>query len=387
MRGVNAQWFTDDLDRSVWLFVQDHNTKYGECPSEAVLASNFPTYEVDVVNDSAEFLMDKVSDAKRESIIRQAIRSSAEEVALGNPDAALQLLNKNLAKLEEGGLSPSTDVDITNEPEKRWDEYLERKSLPNGLRGLPTGFPTLDKAMSGIQKGQLIVVVAPPKTGKSTLALQIAHNVHMGGAVPLFQSFEMSNQEQISRYDSMRARIPHSKLLTGTLSPEEEARYRTKLKNLGTVPHKFWLSESASASTISGIANKIQLLRPDVVFIDGVYLMVDEQSGEANTPLALTNITRSLKRLAQKYQVPIVISTQALEWKMKKGQVSAGSIGYSSSFFQDADVLLGLQREDEVVDDTRVLRLMAGRNCSPMEVSLIWDWNTGDFREISEDDL
>jgi replicative DNA helicase len=129
------------------------------------------------------------------------------------------------------------------------------------------------------------------------------------------------------------------------------------------------------------------MLQPEVLFIDGVYLMVDEQSGEANTAIALTNITRSLKRLAQQYQIPIIISTQTLEWKMNKGQVTASSIGYSSSFFQDADILLGLQREDENVDDTRVLKLMAGRNASPMEVSLVWDWNTGEFREINGDDM
>jgi len=151
--------------------------------------------------------------------------------------------------------------------------------------------------------------------------------------------------------------------------------------------HKFWLTDSIAAGTITGIANKIQALQPDIVFIDGVYLMTDEQSGERNTPLALTNITRSLKRVAQQFQVPVVMSTQALSWKMRNGNVTADSIGYSSSFFQDSDVLYGLQREDENVDDTRLFKLMAGRNVSPMEVSLLWDWGTGDFREITSDDL
>jgi replicative DNA helicase len=387
MRGVKATWFADDQDSNVWRFIEEHYSLYGECPSLDVVKGNFPNYSLETASDNVDFLMDKVVESRRDAIIRNALRASAEEVSSGHTESALLVLQKNLARLEEEGFTPSSDVDLTFDPERRWEEYLERKNLPNGLRGVATGFPTLDQAMSGIQKGQLIVIVAPPKTGKSTLAMQIANHVHLGGSVPLFQSFEMSNQEQLSRYDAMRARISHNRLLSGTLTSEEESRYKTKLRTLGNVKHKFWLSESASASTISGIANKIQLLQPDVVFIDGVYLMVDEQSGEANTPLALTNITRSLKRLAQKYQVPVIVSTQALEWKMKKGQVTAGSIGYSSSFFQDADVLLGLQREDEAVDDTRILRLMAGRNCSPMEVSLVWDWNTGDFREINGDDL
>ena len=115
--------------------------------------------------------------------------------------------------------------------------------------------------------------------------------------------------------------------------------------------------------------------------------MIDEQSGEANTPLALTNITRSLKRLAQRVDRPIVVSTQVLQWKMRKGKVTTDSIGYSSSFFQDADVLFGLEREDDTVDDTRILKVLAARNSGPTEASLLWDWNNGQFRELSGDDL
>jgi replicative DNA helicase len=252
---------------------------------------------------------------------------------------------------------------------------------------MPTGFPTIDAATSGLQAGQLIVIVAPPKTGKSTLALQMAQNLHNAGQVPVFQSFEMSNQEQVSRYDAMRARVSHHRLMTGTMTKEEESRYQAKLRGLAQVQHKFWLTDSASSAVVSGISNKLQQLQPNVLFIDGVYLMLDEQSGEMGTPLSLTNITRSMKRLAQKHQIPIVITTQVLNWKMRKGNVTADSIGYSSSFLQDADVLFGLQREDENVDDTRTLKVLASRNCGPLEVTLIWDWNTGEFREISKDDM
>jgi replicative DNA helicase len=387
-RGVTDSWFNEDDDKRVWVFVRDHHSKYAECPSESVIKDNFPTYQITEVQDSVDFLIDKVIEGRRVSIINNTIRDAIQEIELRRDhESALTAIQRGFARLEDDGLTGSSDIDITANADSRWEEYLERKNLPDGLRGLPTGFPTIDRATSGLQKGQLIVVVAPPKTGKSTLALQIAHNIHLKGAVPVFQSFEMSNQEQLARYDSMRARLSHHRLLTGTLTPEEESRYQAKLRSMDMLKHKFWLADSASASVVSGIANKIQMLQPDVLFIDGVYLMIDEQSGEANTPQALTNITRSLKRLAQRAQIPIVISTQALSWKMKKGNVTADSIGYSSSFFQDADVIFGLQREDEDIDDTRLLKVLASRNSGPMEVSMLWDWNTGEFREISSDDL
>jgi replicative DNA helicase len=129
------------------------------------------------------------------------------------------------------------------------------------------------------------------------------------------------------------------------------------------------------------------VLQPDVIFIDGVYLMLDEQTGESNTPQALTGITRSLKRLAQRMNKPVVITTQALNWKTKKGKVSTDSIGYSSSFLQDADVVFGLEKEDETVDDTRILKVMAARNSANVEASLMWDWASGMFREMNGDDV
>jgi replicative DNA helicase len=388
LRNVSDKWFTDQDDRRLWVFVRAHFAKYGECPSLDVVQQNFPTYRLSNVLDSIDFLLDDVVSNRRKAATNNMIRDAVEtiEKSKGHEEALL-VLQKGLVQLDEDGLTTTSDIDLTADPMLRWDQYQERKNLPNGLRGIATGFPTIDAATSGLQNGQLIVIVAPPKTGKSTLALQIAHNVHRQGKTPLFQSFEMSNQEQEARYDAMRARISHHRLLTGTLDKDEESRYNTILKNLAREQNKFWLVDAAAGATVSGISNKIQTLQPDIVFIDGVYLMVDEQSGEANTPLAITNITRGLKRVAQRFQKPLVISTQVLTWKMKKGNVTADSIGYSSSFFQDADVLFGLQREDEAVDDTRLLKVIASRNSGPAEVSLLWDWNSGQFRELSEDDL
>ena len=389
LRNVNEQWFTEETDKRLWIFLREHQTKYGECPSLEAIKANFPTYQVIDVEDNIDYLIDVVHQTRRNFFISNVLENAINKVAKDKDhEGALLAMQGGIAKLYDTGLSEISDVDITENTDLRWDEYQERKALPNGMRGIPTGFPVIDKATSGLQNGQLVVVVAPPKTGKSTLIMQMAHNAHYyQSKVPMFQSFEMSNIEQQARYDAMRAKISHHRLLTGTLNSEEESRYRAILNNLKDSKHKFWLVDSAAGSTVSGIANKIQMLNPDIVFIDGVYLMIDEESNEANTPKALTNITRSLKRLAQRVQKPVVVSTQVLLWKMKKGNVTADSIGYSSSFFQDADVILGLQREDENIDDTRLLKVVASRNSGPAEVSLLWDWNTAEFREIDETDL
>jgi replicative DNA helicase len=386
-RGVAESWFADAADKKLFRFLVSHYSEYQECPSLDVVQDNFPTYQVLPVEDNLEYFIDKLVNNRRKLSIISTIGSALTAIEKEEDhEQALLAMERGIVRLEEEGLTKSNDLEITQAAKKAVDEYNFRKANP-GLLGLPTGFPTMDEATSGLQPGQLIVIVAPPKTGKSTLALQIAINAHLNGKVPMFMSFEMSNAEQKSRYYAMRSRISHRRLMTGTLTDDEEKRYFKIVNSIEDMRDKFWFVDSANGQTVSAAASKIQSKNPDIVFIDGTYLMIDEQTGESNTPQAITNITRSLKRLAQKINKPIVISTQALTWKMRGGQVTADSIGYSSSFHQDADVIFGLQREDEAVDDTRLLRVIASRNGGLSECALTWDWDTGAFREMNEDDL
>lgn len=303
-----------------------------------------------------------------------------DAVAAGDHDSAITLMGSGVAKLSDEGASQTSDIDLTKNTQTRYDEYLNIKTRPNGLLGIATGFQVMDVATAGLQPGQLVTVIAPPKTGKSVLSLQMAVNTHEDGFVPLYQSFEMSNMEQQRRHDSMRAHISHGRLIRGALTPLEEARYQKTLAHMDGM-HNFYLTDSVTASTITGLSLKIEKLQPDIIFVDGVYLMIDEVTGEANTPMALTNITRSMKRLAQKHRKPIVMTTQVLTHKMRRGQVTADAIGYSSSFYQDSDVIFALQRQDENDDSSRLLRIVASRNCGPAEVELLWDWEEGRFEE------
>lgn len=384
---IQESWFTDATDNKVFRFLRDHFVKYQECPSIDVVKENFPTYELLNVEDSTAYLVDRIVDERRKQRVITTLTNAIEALEKNEDhEGAIRSLENGLIKLEQDGLNRANRVEITEAAKTAIAEYEHRKNNP-GLLGIPTGFPTMDEVTSGLQPGQLIVIIAPPKTGKSTLALQMAINGHMEGKVPLFYSFEMSNEEQKSRYYAMRSRISHKRLMTGSLSPDEEARFYSKAQSIQAMRDEFYMFDSSNGQTVSGIASTVQNVNPDIVFIDGTYLMIDEQTGEANTPQALTNITRSLKRLAQKIKKPVVITTQVLTWKMKKNSVSADAIGYSSSFHQDADVIFGLQREDEAVDDTRLLKVVASRNSGLKDVSLNWSWDTGQFREMTSEDV
>ena len=378
--GVTDDWFFVDENRQVWRFLRQHWTRYQEVPTSVTVVDNFPTYRLLAVDDTLEYLVDQLVEYRKRQHAITVIQDASEAIASGDHNVAISVLSQGVAKLIDEGARESNDIDLTNNATKRFEDYTHIKTRPNGLIGFATGFKTIDEATAGLQPGQLITIIAPPKTGKSVLAMQMAINVHRDGFVPMFQSFEMTNLEQQQRHDSMRSRIAHSRLIRGALTPAEEARYMDELKAMESM-HKFYLTDSVSAMTVTGLAAKIEKIRPDIAFVDGVYLMTDEVTGESNSPQALTNITRNLKHLAMAKKIPIVISTQVLLWKMKKRQVSADAIGYSSSFYQDSDVILGLQKQDEEDDTSRELRIVASRNCGPATSDLLWDWEAGKFEE------
>ena len=370
----------------MWQVCIEHWQRYNEVPTAIAVKDLMPGVTLLRVDDSYEYLIDQFVAWRRRGLTVELLQESFTEIKGEDHEAALLKMNAGLSKIADVGVHASRDIDLTQTVDKRIEEYLALRDLPNGMRGLATGFPTIDKATSGLQGGQLVTIVAQPKCGKSTLAVALARNIHNLDVPVSLISFEMSNDEQAARYDAISAGISHTRLMRGEMTPDDERFLRRALGRTKGMSAFNLVADPTSASTVSGIAAKAEVYNPAVLIIDGVYLMQDEISGEQNTPQALTNITRNLKRLAQKRDIPIVISTQALTWKMsKKKGVTADSIGYSSSFFQDSDVILGLQFEDEEEDpDTRLLKVLASRNCGRVETIMTWDWMNSRFEEYQD---
>ncbi|HSX24906.1 MAG TPA: replicative DNA helicase, partial [Candidatus Andersenbacteria bacterium] len=86
------------------------------------------------------------------------------------------------------------------------------------LRGVPSGFPSLDKKMAGWQKSDLIILAARPSVGKTTLALDFARHAALAGFKVGVFSLEMSKDQLVDRMLAAHAHVDLWKLRTGKLS-------------------------------------------------------------------------------------------------------------------------------------------------------------------------
>ena len=385
--GIKPSHFSPNF-QEIWSWITEYWREHSAVPTTRVFKQEYA--DILLLDASAEpfsALIDEIYESfKREHLIQSiaaampALNNNLIDEAYQELSAGLQRASTETARLR--------DVDIVQNWEGRLLRYEEMRSMPNALRGIPTGFAGLDRITAGLRPQQLITFVGEAKKGKSMMSLIMANAAHVHGISPLFVSFEMSIEEQEARYDALISKVSHTRIIRGDITKREMETIEKALRIRKNM-HPFHMTEdSSSLTTVSALAGKIQQYRPGILFVDGVYMMDDETGEPKNSPQALTNITRSLKRLAQRFDIPIVGTTQVLSSKLnnkKSRAITADSIGYSSSFAQDSDLILGVESDPDI-DDQSIIRVVAARTAPKGEVHIKWDWDHMDFTEVDEDD-
>ena len=380
---ITAEYFLNPKNREGFKTIVKHHTDYAEVPSLRQIRLDYPDYKFAKVDESYDFLIDKMREARTLWLIQDGVTRAVEFYDERNAQSALDALASTLSKISLD-VPNGRDINLVETGQERLAKYLALRDREDGLLGIPTGFQTLDNATQGFQPGQLNYFVGPAKAGKTSLMLASSISAHLHGARSLFFTTEMTTDEIEQRIDTFRAGISLTRLRTGSLKKEEIQRLERAMHQLDLM-EDYWLSaDTGSVTGLTGIQSKIERYRPEIVYVDGIYLFRDEETGEVNTPGALTNISRGLKRLAKAMDISMNATTQVLEHKMdKKKGITSNSIGYSSAFAQDADNVFAIESTDD--ENIRKLKLLLSRNAAARETFIEWDWERASFEELADD--
>ena len=178
-------------------------------------------------------------------------------------------------------------------------EKLHQGEKENILRGVTSGFPQLDKILSGFQKSDLIILGARPSIGKTSLALDIARNAALKNYKVGIFSLEMSAEQVVDRIIATQSQIPLWRLRTGRIQNETEfAMIQQALSVLSNISLFIEDSPSPNILHIRSMARKLQLEHGlDLLVIDYLQLIAP-QTGSNSIVQQITEISRSLKSLA-----------------------------------------------------------------------------------------
>ena len=140
---------------------------------------------------------------------------------------------------------------------------LQKISGPDAdkYKGIPTGFRLLDTVLTGLGRGDLIILAARPGMGKTSFALNIATRVAMQQKVPVaIFSLEMTKEQLTNRILSAEAGIDSQAFRTGALRAEDWEYLALATEKLHDAPIYM---DDTSGITITEMKAKIRRVNQD----------------------------------------------------------------------------------------------------------------------------
>lgn len=231
-------------------------------------------------------------------------------------------------------------------------ESIDRRSMKE-IDGMLIGMRDLDEKLGGLKNGDLIIIAARPAMGKSTLAVQIAHNVAEEGKAALVLSQEMSYQQLADRLIASAGRASMTGITTGNISGDDWDKVTVGVGKLTDIP--LYLDDQGSLS-IADVCSKARLIKRkhglSLLVVDYLQLM----SGKSdNRNAAIEEISRGLKSLAKELHIPVIALSQLsreCEKRQNKRPMLA-DLRDSGAIEQDADVVMFIYRDEEYNPNTQ----------------------------------
>jgi len=253
-------------------------------------------------------------------------------------------------------------IDPKERASEALSEFYDRVANPEGAFGIRfsrnnVGFPSLDQALLGAKKGDLILLAAKTGIGKTALGVTIARifsfkNNYSG----YYANAEMRKEEIEARILSPIAKATVREIDSGLIEGSQR-EIDQKVERIGNAYHEYsktqFYSSRMPGMTVQKIksgARQIMLKHKklDYIIVDYIQRMEDvEQDKGLADYLRLKRIAMKLKELAIELDIPIIILGQRNE---------EGYIEGAKSIANECDAVFFFEAIDE--DDTAKLEVI-----------------------------
>jgi len=229
------------------------------------------------------------------------------------------------------------------------EKLAELSENEGDVTGLSTGFIDLDKRTAGFHGSELILIAARPGMGKTSFALNIAQNVAIGtGATVAIFNLEMPGIQIANRMLSSESMVNSESLKKGNIRDEEWEKIGEAVDVLSNANIYIDDTSSITAPEIVARCRKLKMEHNlGMVVIDYLQLISGSGRGDGNRQQEISDISRSLKVMANDLNIPVIALSQlsrAVE-KRENKEPMLSDLRESGAIEQDADMVLFLYRE------------------------------------------
>lgn len=354
---INESFFSNPQAIEIFRHLRDtyHSPQTsGLIPSEVMVRHQYPTWFPFDSQDPVPILAAQL----RKEHMKMELLGGAQtimELADRDPMSAMAKLKEEatrISALAEVG----SDLSMSAAYDLLLNNY-ETVQNSHGITGIPYPWDPLNEETQGMKPGDYIILYGRPKSMKTWVSLYIATRAYRWHQRRvLFYTREMSPALVAQRVAALICGVDYHNFKTGKLQPAKKQEVFETLRDLRDeeamamsstmrLPYFTIISDRGSGSNGAGggvtwLGSKIKDLDPDLVVVDGMYLMKDDNTNRRDADWkVITNISRGIRGLAQEYEIPIIGVTQANRSADKGKGDDLTELAYSDAIGQDADAV------------------------------------------------
>jgi len=364
-------------------YLNDYVKSYRCLPTLRETSRSIPDFAYEESEaEPVDFVIRQFFESRRRTNASTELLAMAEQVASGTPidPARIGSISSMLTLETDKKLFTTNDIE---------DDMFERDG-----KGVSLQIDLFDNATQMVQKNELMFIIGPPQSRKTTYATWLSTRLWEKGKNVLLTSFETTAP---SLYGSILGSI-------GQFNPSCLRQFRNmtedQLRKYRFAVHRL---KSASVGQISipnrHIYSDVQMLDIaknegdwDVIIVDGAYMMkTPNNNGAEETGFSwsrLAEVATSLRTIANDGDVPVIAIFHLKPGAKNKKILSLEDIAYSSSLGQITDFAIGMKSLDKTTSEMQLIKNRFGPMGIGLDLQFDYDafqFSIGEEKDLSSD--
>jgi len=367
---TKSEFFSNATIRELFDIAKEHTLKYKEAPSKEQLIDLIrlkglsEKYTDDILSAlyNSKQLLSEYGDEwltnnigawiqvkNLDNVMRKAISyMKLTNVTSDNASDVVEKIRNMISSETSIDFSFNLGVDFFD-PSSHLQERLNRKS---------TGYPYIDLCLKGgYWKGSLIVFLASPKCGKSTLLCNLAAKSILQGTNTAYVTLELQQEIVNMRIGANLLNIPldvyeEVSKDQSLMKQKMNSLRESSMKPLGNLHVKEFPMSTASANDIEAYLLKSQEMlgyKFENVFIDYLNIMKNWRNPNSeNLYLKIKQISEDVRAMGQRNNWSNITVTQTNRSGWQSSDMLLSHIAESAGLLHTVDALFGLITDPEM---------------------------------------
>jgi hypothetical protein len=356
--------FTLRGQEMLWLSrFRERNGKY---PSVEAFEAKYPEEGLPLVTDPLGACLEPILTTAAFTEIKQVVDKTTELFDKKEDPTKIVEAFRHLASKVTSHEVAYVDEDM-RDPMTAFLRYRDMAvQVTQNKTYIQSPWPTLNKLISFVRPGELFTITARTSLGKTWILANWADFLARAGVPTFIMSKEMPTASIADRMTAIRYGLDWEKFRTASLDISDQVKWKIAMRNTSAMPYTLVVSgeETIEGTGIEHLYAKVQRMRPQVIMVDGAYLMKISTVGKNASPVEqATEVSRMFKRMAKVLKAQVFVVNQMNRQAEDKKGIAKGTLGNvygSDAWAQDSDFLLEVSGERG--SNERVLRLLKSRD-------------------------